>query len=89
MTQSLHPAAQQGFAALGQNLYQQVRPSYPQEVDVFLQDQLQVPLNSNIVDLGSGTGKFLPHLLKLTTQLIAVDPIAKHVSRIKATLPAS
>ncbi len=86
MTQSLHPAAQQGFA-LGANLYQQVRPSYPQEVAIFLQDQLQVPLNSNIVDLGSGTGKFLPHLLKLTTQLIAVDPIASMLAELKQLYP--
>ena len=86
MTQSLHPAAQQGFA-LGANLYQQVRPSYPQEVDVFLQDQLQVPLNSNMVDLGSGTGKFLPHLLKLTTQLIAVDPIASMLAELEQLYP--
>lgn len=86
MTQSLHPAAQQGFA-LGANLYQQVRPSYPQEIDIFLQDQLQVPLNSNIVDLGSGTGKFLPHLLKLTTQLIAVDPVANMLAQLKQLYP--
>lgn len=86
MTQSLHPAAQQGFA-LGANLYQQVRPSYPQEVDVFLQDQLQVPLNSNIVDLGSGTGKFLPHLLKLTTQLTAVEPIASMLTELRQLYP--
>ena len=86
MTQSLHPAAQQGFG-FGASLYQQVRPSYPQEVDIFLQDQLKIPLNSNIVDLGSGTGKFLPHLLKLTSQLTAVEPIASMLTELEQLYP--
>ncbi|WP_168541375.1 class I SAM-dependent methyltransferase [Acinetobacter sp. A2] len=86
MTQSLHPAAQQGFGS-GASLYQQVRPSYPQEVDTFLQDQLKVIPNSHIVDLGSGTGKFLPHLLKLTTQLTAVEPIASMLTELRQLYP--
>ncbi|MDM1485605.1 class I SAM-dependent methyltransferase [Acinetobacter towneri] len=86
MTQSLHPAAQQGFGS-GASLYQQVRPSYPQEVDTFLQDQLKVLPNSHIVDLGSGTGKFLPHLLKLTTQLTAVEPIASMLTELRQLYP--
>ena len=86
MTQSLHPAAQLGFGS-GASLYQQVRPSYPQEVDTFLQDQLKVLPNSHIVDLGSGTGKFLPHLLKLTTQLTAVEPIASMLTELRQLYP--
>ena len=86
MTQSLHPAAQQGFGS-GASLYQQVRPSDPQEVDTFLQDQLKVLPNSHIVDLGSGTGKFLPHLLKLTTQLTAVEPIASMLTELRQLYP--
>lgn len=54
MTQSLHPAAQKGFS-LGAELYQQVRPNYPQEIGVWLQDRLQIDENSTVIDLGSGT----------------------------------
>ena len=63
MTQSLHPAAQKGFS-LGAELYQQVRPSYPQEIAFWLQDRLKIDETSTVVDLGSGTGKFLPYLIQ-------------------------
>ena len=74
MTQSLHPSAQQGFS-LGAELYQQVRPSYPPEIVVWLQDQLKVGENSTVIDLGSGTGKFLPFLLQTQAKVIAVEPV--------------
>ncbi|OJU94745.1 MAG: SAM-dependent methyltransferase [Acinetobacter sp. 38-8] len=74
MTQSLHPSAQKGFS-LGAELYQQVRPSYPPEILVWLQDQLKVGENSTVIDLGSGTGKFLPLLLQTQAKVIAVEPV--------------
>ena len=74
MTQSLHPSAQKGFS-LGAELYQQVRPSYPPEIVVWLQDQLKVGENSTVIDLGSGTGKFLPFLLQTQAKVIAVEPV--------------
>ena len=74
MTQSLHPSAQKGFS-LGAELYQQVRPSYPPEILVWLQDQLKVSENSTVIDLGSGTGKFLPFLLQTQAKVIAVEPV--------------
>lgn len=74
MTQSLHPSAQKGFS-LGAELYQQVRPSYPPEIVVWLQDQLKVGENSSVIDLGSGTGKFLPFLLQTQAKVIAVEPV--------------
>ena len=58
MTQSLHPAAQKGFSSAAE-LYQQVRPGYPQDIVNWLQDQLQLGEKSHVIDLGSGTGKFL------------------------------
>lgn len=74
MTQSLHPSAQKGFS-LGAELYQQVRPSYPPEILVWLQDQLKVSENSTVIDLGSGTGKFLPFLLQTQAKVIAFEPV--------------
>ena len=74
MTQSLHPSAQKGFS-LGAELYQQVRPSYPPEILVWLQDQLKVSENSTVIDLGSGTGKFLPFVLQTQAKVIAVEPV--------------
>ncbi|MFM2332247.1 MAG: hypothetical protein RIQ74_1070 [Pseudomonadota bacterium] len=82
MTQSLHPAAQKGFS-LGAELYQQVRPSYPPEVIVWLQDQLKVGESSTVVDLGSGTGKFLPYLIQTQAKVIAVEPVAEMLEQLQ------
>ncbi|MGL5404135.1 MAG: class I SAM-dependent methyltransferase [Acinetobacter sp.] len=82
MTQSLHPSAQKGFS-LGAELYQQVRPSYPPEILVWLQDQLKVGENSSVIDLGSGTGKFLPFLLQTQAKVIAVEPVTAMREQLK------
>lgn len=74
MTQSLHPSAQKGFS-LGAELYQQVRPNYPQEIVVWLQDRLKIGESSTVIDLGSGTGKFLPYLIQTGAKVLAIEPI--------------
>ena len=82
MTQSLHTAAQKGFS-LGAELYQQVRPSYPPEVIVWLQDQLKVGESSTVIDLGSGTGKFLPYLIQTQAKVIAVEPVTEMLQQLQ------
>lgn len=86
MTQSLHPSAQKGFS-LGAELYQQVRPSYPPEIVVWLQDQLKVGENSTVIDLGSGTGKFLPFLLQTQAKVIAVEPVTEMLQQLQQAHP--
>ncbi|MCH7308692.1 class I SAM-dependent methyltransferase [Acinetobacter sp. NIPH 1852] len=86
MTQSLHPTAQKGFS-LGAKLYQQVRPSYPQETVIWLQDRLQIGENSTVVDLGSGTGKFLPYLIQTQAKVIAVEPILEMLQQLQHSHP--
>lgn len=86
MTQSLHPTAQKGFS-LGAELYQQVRPSYPQETAIWLQDQLQIGENSTVVDLGCGTGKFLPFLIQTQAKVIAVDPVIEMLQQLQINYP--
>lgn len=76
MTQSLHPAAQKGFSSAAE-LYQQVRPNYPAEIVSWLQNCLQIQENSTVIDLGSGTGKFLPYLKQTHADVIAVEPIGE------------
>lgn len=86
MTQSLHPAAQKGFS-LGAELYQQVRPSYPQEIAFWLQDRLKIGETSTVVDLGSGTGKFLPYLNQTQANVIAVEPVAAMLQQLQQAHP--
>jgi SAM-dependent methyltransferase len=86
MTQSLHPAAQQGFSSAAE-LYQQVRPNYPQEIVMWLKQQLHLTAQSKVVDLGSGTGKFLPYLQQVTSHIIAVEPIAEMLAQLQQAYP--
>lgn len=84
MTQSLHPATQ-GFE-LAADLYQQVRPNYPQQL-IKLLSHLQLNQDSHVLDLGSGTGKFLPYLSHFNVQLYAADPIAEMLEQLQHLYP--
>lgn len=86
MTQSLHPSAAKGFGS-GAELYQQVRPSYPQEIAIWLQDRLQIGESSTVIDLGSGTGKFLPYLIQTQAKVIAVEPVAEMLQQLQQAHP--
>ena len=86
MTQSLHPAAAVGFATAAK-LYQDVRPSYPPTIQTWLQQQLKLNSNSHILDLGSGTGKFIPHLQTISSHIIAADPVAAMLEQLQQQFP--
>ncbi|MCU4413807.1 class I SAM-dependent methyltransferase [Acinetobacter sp. WU_MDCI_Axc73] len=70
----IHQAAQQGFSQAAE-LYQEVRPDYPNEIVNWLKQELQLDQSSCVVDLGAGTGKFLPYLQQVTSEIIAVEPV--------------
>lgn len=86
MTQSLHPAAKQSFSASAE-LYQQVRPDYPAEISPWLAKTLNLPADAHLLDLGSGTGKFIPCLRPLSNNIIAVDPVAEMLAQLKLAHP--
>ena len=86
MTQSLHPAAQHGFSAAAE-LYQHVRPSYPQAIVGWLKNELHLDADAQAIDLGAGTGKFLDYLLQATPHVIAVEPIAEMLEQLKIVHP--
>ena len=86
MTHSLHPAAQKGFSSAAE-LYQQVRPNYPQEVVNWLKEDLNLDQSSKAVDLGAGTGKFLTYLKQATSHIIAVEPVTEMLEQLKIVHP--
>ncbi len=86
MTQFLHPAAEQGFSTAAE-LYQQVRPSYPQALVAWLKNQLKSDAAPVCVDLGAGTGKFLPILQQLSPHVIAVEPVAEMLAQLQQHYP--
>ncbi|WOE30575.1 MULTISPECIES: class I SAM-dependent methyltransferase [unclassified Acinetobacter] len=86
MTQSLHPSAQKGFS-LAAERYQQARPHYPENITYWLKNHLQLTPNHIILDLGSGTGKFLPYLQQITSHIIAIEPISAMLEQLKISYP--
>lgn len=86
MTQSLHPAAAEGFAQVA-DLYQNVRPSYPAALAAYLATCFAAQPKPMTVDLGAGTGKFLPTLLPISQHVIAIEPIAEMLEQLKQQFP--
>ena len=86
MTHSLHPAAQTGFSSAAE-LYQQVRPNYPQEIVHWLIEELKINKQSTVLDVGAGTGKFLNYLKQSTSNIIAVEPIQEMLEQLKMVHP--
>ncbi len=86
MTQSLHPAAAQGFS-LAAALYENVRPSYPNAMTTWLLQELNLSSHSHIVDLGAGTGKFLAYLQPISAHINAVEPIAEMLAQLADNFP--
>ena len=86
MTQSLHPSAEKGFGAAAA-LYQQARPDYPEALSGWLRQTLQLNPQDTLLDLGTGTGKFLPVLQALSTHLTAADPVPAMLQQLHEAHP--
>ena len=86
MTQSLHPAAAGGFRAAAE-LYQNVRPNYPHDITTWLSQDLYLDQHCHVLDLGSGTGKFLPYLQQTQANILAVEPIHEMLAQLKHAFP--
>lgn len=86
MRYSIHPTAQDGFSQAAER-YQHVRPNYPQEIIAWLQQQLHLNGDSQIVDLGAGTGKFIAALTQVSPNIIAVEPVTEMLQQLKIRYP--
>jgi SAM-dependent methyltransferase len=80
---SIHSAASGGFAA-GAETYAAGRPDYPPGVIDWLREDLGLGPGRAVLDLGSGTGKFLASLRATGAALIAVEPVAAMRERLVA-----
>jgi SAM-dependent methyltransferase len=72
--QDIHHAAADGFATAAIT-YAQGRPDYPVDVDHWLRNDLALGSDKTVLDLGAGTGKFVPRLRATGATVIAVDPV--------------
>ncbi|HSX60501.1 MAG TPA: class I SAM-dependent methyltransferase [Tahibacter sp.] len=82
----LHPSAATGFSE-GADGYARNRPDYPPAIVDWLRDALALDATATAVDLGAGTGKFVPYLLAAGASVIAVEPVAGMRERLVARFP--
>src|SRR5215831_14803367 len=84
---AIHQAAAHGFGA-GADTYARGRPDYPPVVEAWLGDDLGLNAGKTVLDLGAGTGKFLPRLHATGARVIAVEPVAAMLAQLRAGHPA-
>jgi SAM-dependent methyltransferase len=71
---TVHPAAAQGYTA-NSEIFAKGRPDYPPQIADWLRDELGLGPGKIVLDLGAGTGKFLPSLLATDATVVAVEPV--------------
>lgn len=74
-TSAIHEAAAGGFGAKAE-AYVTGRPDYPAGVADWLAADLGLGAGRRVLDLGAGTGKFLPSLRATGAEVLAVEPVA-------------
>lgn len=63
------------------------RPGYPPEAESWLREALGLGPGRKALEVGAGTGKFLPTLLQTGAQAIVLEPIAEMREQLVATWP--
>lgn len=82
----IHPSAKMGFAARAAS-YAQGRPDYPAGLGAWLLQDLGLTSGRRVLDLGAGTGKFIPLLKATGAEIIAVEPVGPMRERLAAAHP--
>jgi ubiquinone/menaquinone biosynthesis C-methylase UbiE len=68
-------------------LYEQARPSYPDEAVGWLADRLRIDRRSTVLDLGAGTGKLTRTLVPRAARVIAVEPGPEMLAQLRRAVP--
>ena len=86
MTTPLHPSAATGYDQ-GAASYARGRPDYPPAIVDWLREALALAPHTQVVDLGAGTGKFVPSLLATGADVVAIEPVAGMRAQFAAAYP--
>lgn len=83
----IHHSARQGFA-VGAATYVAGRPDYPPEIADWLRVSLGLGLDKRVIEIGAGTGKFLPSLIAIGATVVAIEPVDAMRRQLEANFPA-
>jgi ubiquinone/menaquinone biosynthesis C-methylase UbiE len=69
------------------DLYERVRPTYPDEAVDWLVQRLGIGVSSTVLDLGAGTGKLTRALVGHVGHVIAVEPGPEMLAQLRRAVP--
>lgn len=82
----VHSIARAGFGAEAE-AYDRARPSYPPDAVRWLSGNLGIGPGRRVADVAAGTGKLTALLAPVGADLVAVEPVAAMLARLRARLP--
>jgi SAM-dependent methyltransferase len=83
---SVDPVSSVGFAR-GAEVYERVRPQYPDRAVDWAIERLGLGPGSVVLDLAAGTGKLTRALVARKLKVLAVDPSTEMLAQLRTTLP--
>jgi len=81
----IHPSAR-GFDRAAAS-YERARPDYPDEAVALIVEHAAIERGTPVLDLAAGTGKLSRPLAAAGARIVAVDPSAPMLERLRMTLP--
>jgi hypothetical protein len=82
----VHESAAKGYAG-GADAYVAGRPDYPPEALSWLIEVVGLGEGKTVLDLGAGTGKYLPTLRETGARVLALEPVAAMCARWRRGIP--
>lgn len=83
---AIHASAAQGYQVAA-DIYAQGRPDYPPAAMAWLREDLALKPGKTVLEVGAGTGKFIPTLRQSGARILAVEPVAAMRATLQATNP--
>lgn len=78
---SIHQSAAKGFSAAAET-YARGRPDYPAQAALWLQEDLALGPGKTVLEVGAGTGKFIPMLRQSKALMRALEPVEEMRHRL-------
>ncbi len=82
----VHRAAAEGFSQAAE-AYVRGRPGYPPEAVDWLRDVVGLGAGKTVLEVGAGTGKFLPTLIETGADVTALEPVDAMRAQIERRFP--